>query len=121
MSTKRILVVDDDRDMLTLNQLTLQRAGWEILAAQDGQQALDLADKQPPDLILLDLMMPGMDGYEVCRRLRADPRFANIPIIALTAVPAGAGHLAALDAGMTAIITKPIRPPDLVARLQTYL
>jgi CheY-like chemotaxis protein len=121
MSTKKILIVDDDRALLTLMRHMIQQAGWEAITAQGGQQALDLANLHLPDLILLDLMMPDMDGYEVTRRLRADPRFANTPIIAFTAISGGPGHLKALDAGVTAIITKPIGPAELVRRLKPYL
>ena len=82
---ERILIVDDDRDSLKLIGLMLQRRGYEIVAAQSGTQALAKVESDMPDLIILDVMMPDLDGYEVCRSLRADPKTASTPIIMFTA------------------------------------
>src|SRR5437764_560114 len=82
---KRVLVVDDEKDLVDLISYNLRRNGYDVLSATDGNAAIDLAARETPDLILLDLMLPGIDGTEVARRLRADSRTAPIPVIMLTA------------------------------------
>jgi len=116
-----ILVVDDDSDTLTLIGITLQRRNFEILKAQGGQQALDLLKHEKPDLVVLDVMMPEMDGYEVCRRIKADPRTAYLPVIMLTAKAQTASQLEGFRSGAADYITKPVHPQELVARIQSVL
>ena len=116
-----ILVVDDDSDTLTLIGITLQRRNFEILKAQGGQQALDLLKHEKPDLVVLDVMMPEMDGYEVCRRIKADPRTAHLPVIMLTAKAQTASQLEGFRSGAADYITKPVHPQELVARIQSVL
>jgi CheY-like chemotaxis protein len=82
---QKILVVDDDLDSVKLVGMMLQRRGYDIIAAQSGSQALAKAQAENPDLVILDIMMPDVDGYEVCRRLRANPATADLPIIMFTA------------------------------------
>lgn len=118
---KTILVVDDDSDTLTLIGLTLQRRGFEVVKAQSGQQAINLLAHDRPDLVILDVMMPQMDGYEVCREIKADPRTADLPVIMLTAKAQTQSQLEGFRVGAIDYITKPVHPQDLVARIQTVL
>lgn len=118
---KTILVVDDDPDTLTLIGLTLQRRGFEVVKAQSGQQALNLLAHDRPDLVILDVMMPQMDGYEVCREIKSDPRTADLPVIMLTAKAQTQSQLEGFRVGAIDYITKPVHPQDLVARIQTVL
>lgn len=117
----RILVVDDDLDSLKLIGLMLQGQGYQIIAAQSGLQALNKALNENPDLILLDIMMPGMDGLEVCRRLRADPRTADIPVIMFTAKTQVEDKVAGFEAGADEYLTKPIHPAELLTRVEAVL
>jgi adenylate cyclase len=96
----RILVVDDTPQNIRLLDAVLSSRGYDVVPAGSGPMALDLVDQQPPDLILLDILMPGMDGYEVCRRLRADPAHQALPIIMITA-SGDQEKLKALEAGRT--------------------
>ena len=114
----RILVVDDDTRLTQLLQLVFESRGFGVTVANDGQQALQSLAKELPEAILLDLMMPGMSGLEVCRLVRADPRTANIPIVILTARYDTAIQREAMQAGATEYLTKPIRPNDLINCLQ---
>lgn len=85
MTKKKILVVDDELDILRVVVFVLEKANYEVLEAVDGKEALDLIKEQTPDLILLDLRLPVIDGYEVCRRLKADEKYKSIPVVLLTA------------------------------------
>lgn len=119
--TYTLLVVDDDLDTLKLVGTTLEKQGFHIVAAKDGQEALDRVAETKPDLILLDVMMPKMDGYEVTRRLRANPDTANIPVILFTAKAQVDDKVAGLDAGADDYLTKPTHPAELVARVRNIL
>jgi DNA-binding response OmpR family regulator len=119
--TQSILVVDDDPDTLTLIGLTLQRRGFEVFKAQSGSQALGLLAHDMPDLIVLDVMMPQMDGYEVCREIKADPRTAHLPVVMLTAKAQTASQLDGFRAGAIDYITKPVHPQELITRIQAVL
>lgn len=115
----RILIADDQAaNRQTLVEL-LATDDYQIIEAIDGPAALRLAADVPPDLVLLDVMMPGMDGYEVCRRLRADPRLAELPVILVTALDDQASRLAGLEAGADDFITKPFNRAELRARVRT--
>ena len=118
---KLVLVVDDEKDLLELISYNLQRNGYDVLPAGNGTQALELAQKQMPDMILLDLMLPGMDGTEVARRLKADPRTAGIPIIMLTAKAEETDVVVGLTLGADDYVTKPFSPKVLLARMSTVL
>lgn len=119
--SKRILVVDDEIESVKLIGLMLQRRGYEIVAARSGAQALEKAQAEKPDLIVLDVMMPDMDGYEVCRRLRADPGTAILPIIMFTAKTMIDDKVAGFQAGADDYLTKPIHPEELASRIEAVL
>lgn len=120
-TAQKILVVDDDLDTLKLVGTTLEKQGYLIVAAKDGVEALERVAQHSPDLILLDIMMPRMDGYEVTRRLRADPKTAAIPIILFTAKGQVDDKVAGLEAGANEYLTKPTHPAELVARVRSLL
>lgn len=119
--TERILIVDDDIDSLKLIGLMLQRQGYDVVTANNGQQALVRANADQPDLIILDLMMPDMDGYEVCRRLRHDPVTQAIPIIMFTAKIQVDDKVAGFEAGADDYLTKPTHPAELASRVKAVL
>ncbi|HOQ97717.1 MAG TPA: response regulator transcription factor [Anaerolineae bacterium] len=113
-----ILVVDDEPHVVRLVQANLQASGYQVLTAGDGRTALAIVDEQRPDLVLLDLMMPGLDGYEVCRRIR---EHSDVPIIMLTARGAEVDKIAGLDAGADDYLTKPFGVGELLARVRAVL
>jgi pilus assembly protein CpaE len=117
----KILIVDDDIDSLKLIGLMLQRHGYEVLAANAGNQAINKASSEHPSLIILDIMMPDMDGYEVCRRLRANPDTRSIPIIMFTAKTLVDDKVAGFEAGADDYLTKPTHPAELASRVKTIL
>lgn len=119
--SEKILIVDDDIDSLKLIGLMLQRHGYEVLAANTGGQALNKADVDIPDLIILDVMMPDMNGYEVCRRLRANPSTKSIPIIMFTAKTLIDDKVAGFEAGADDYLTKPTHPAELASRVKAVL
>jgi DNA-binding response OmpR family regulator len=118
---KTILVVDDEKDLVDLIAYNLQRNGYQALVAGTGTDALDIAGRELPDLIILDLMLPGIDGTEVARRLRADARTAGIPIIMLTAKGEETDIVVGLTLGADDYVTKPFSMKVLLARLSTVL
>ncbi|MEJ5240560.1 MAG: response regulator [Anaerolineales bacterium] len=118
---EKILIVDDDADTLRLVGLMLQRQGYEVVAASNGPQALQKAEEEEPDLILLDVMMPGMDGYEVARRLRANPITANTPILMFTAKSQIDDKLVGFESGADDYLTKPTHPAELQAHVRALL
>jgi PleD family two-component response regulator len=113
----RVLVVDDDRDMARLLELHLSFDGFEVDVRADGAAALDRAATHPPDLVLLEATLPGMDGLEVCRRLRADPATASVPVIMLAATASTASTVAGLAAGADDYVVKPFPIAELLARV----
>ncbi len=119
--SEKILIVDDDLDTLRLVGLMLQRQGYQISAATNGQQGLDKAFEEDPDLILLDLMMPDMDGYEVTRRLRQNPSTLSTPILMFTAKTQLDDKVAGFEVGANDYLTKPTHPSELQARVKTLL
>jgi CheY-like chemotaxis protein/MinD-like ATPase involved in chromosome partitioning or flagellar assembly len=118
---EKILVVDDDIDSLKLIGLMLQRNGYEVIAANAGNQALARAASDHPDLIILDIMMPDMNGYEVSRRLRRNPDTQNIPIIMFTAKTLIDDKVAGFEAGADDYLTKPTHPAELASRVKAIL
>ena len=116
-----VLVADDDRDIVRFLEVNLVIEGIEVVTAHDGRDALAKALELRPNLILLDVMMPGMDGYEVCANLRADPRSAHIPVIMLTAKSLQNDRMVGLNAGADDYVTKPFEPLELVARVAETL
>ncbi|MFC1959631.1 response regulator [Chloroflexota bacterium] len=119
--TEKILIVDDDVDSLKLIGLMLQRQGYEIAAANSGTQALAKANSDSPDLIILDIMMPDMDGYEVCKRLRLNASTQDIPIIMFTAKTLVDDKVAGFEAGADDYLTKPTHPAELASRVKAVL
>lgn len=116
-----VLVVDDTPENLTLITLLLREL-YRVKIATNGSKALQIAfSNEPPDLILLDIMMPEMDGYEVCRHLKSDPQTAGIPVIFLTAKAEIEDELKGFELGAVDYITKPISPPIVLARVRTHL
>ena len=118
---KRVLVVDDEKDLVELIAYNLKRHGYEVLTADNGLDALDVARKQLPDLIVLDLMLPGIDGTEVARRLKADAKTARVPIVMLTARGEETDVVVGLTLGADDYVSKPFSMKILLARLQTVL
>lgn len=117
----KILVADDEPDVLNLVSANLRAAGFEVLNAEDGPTALSLARSQPPNLLVLDLMLPGMSGLEVCRSLKADPVTSSIPIIMLTAKAEEVDRIVGLELGADDYVTKPFSPRELVLRVKNVL
>ena len=118
---EKILIVDDDLDTLRLVGLMLQHQGYRIIAANSGIQAIAMAQTDKPDLILLDIMMPEMDGYEVARKLRTDPATNNMPIIMFTAKTQVDDKVAGFEAGADDYLTKPTQPRELFAHVKAVL
>lgn len=117
----RILVVDDEPDMVELLTYVLRHTGWTVFTATNGVDALKRAQRLRPDLILLDLMLPGLDGFAVCEQLRESPTTRAIPVLLLTAMSGDLPRYHGLIHGASDYIRKPFKPADLVARIQKAL
>src|SRR3990172_943432 len=118
---EKILIIDDDIDTLKLVGLMLERQGYEIAVANNGALGLSKAGAENPQLILLDVMMPDLDGYEVTRRLRGDPSVAHIPVIMFTAKTMVDDKVAGFEAGVDDYLTKPTHPAELTAHVKAVL
>lgn len=116
-----ILVVDDEEPIQELLRFNLEKEGYLVCVAKDGQEALKQVENDQPDLLVLDLMLPGMDGLEVCRKLRSNPRFQQIPIIMLTAKGEEIDKVLGLELGADDYMTKPFSPRELLARIKARL
>ena len=121
MSHSTVLVIDDEKDLLELVRYNLEKEHIDVITASDGQSGLDIGLKHKPDLVLLDLMMPGMNGLEVCKQLRADSRTSRVPIIMLTAKAAETDKIIGLEMGADDYITKPFSVRELLARVRAVL
>ncbi len=121
MENIKILIVDDEPDILEFLDYNLKKEGYNVFAASNGEQALEIARREMPQLIILDIMMPKMDGVEVCRALRGQEEFNKVLIAFLTAREEDYSHIAALEVGGDDYITKPIRPRVLVSRVRALL
>ena len=117
----RVLIVDDEPDLLSVLRFGLEVEGFDVHEASDGEQGLNMAREHTPDLIVLDLMLPRMDGYKVCRALKFDERYRRIPIFILSARSGETDRRLALDLGADAFITKPYDMKDLVSRIRNRL
>ncbi|MFI5221296.1 MAG: response regulator transcription factor [Bacteroidia bacterium] len=117
----KILVVDDENDILEFMDYNLKKEGYEVFLAHNGQEALDIGRKIKPDLVLLDVMMPVMDGIEACRQMKADKSFSNTFIVFLTARSEEYSELSGFNAGADDYISKPIKPRVLLSRLTAIL
>ncbi|MCK5485315.1 MAG: response regulator, partial [Desulfobacterales bacterium] len=118
---EQILLVDDNTTNLQILHQTLDGRGYRLLIAKNGESALAITHEVKPSLILLDIMMPGMDGYEVCRRLKADPETKEIPVIFLSALDDTANKVKGLDLGAVDYISKPFQAEEVIARVNTHL
>ncbi len=121
MENATILVVDDEEDIVELVELNLTREGYRVLGCTTGEKALEIAKSKLPNLIVLDLMLPGIDGLEVCRRLKRNPKTAHIPIVMLTAKAEEADVVAGLELGADDYVTKPFSGKILAARVRRLL
>jgi two-component system cell cycle response regulator DivK len=119
--TKRILVVEDQEDNRQILRDLLDNAGYEMIVAEDGVQALEQAEKHRPDLILMDIQLPILDGYEATRRLKANPDLKAIPIIVVTSYALSGDEEKARTAGCDAYVAKPYSPRALLAKMREYL
>jgi two-component system alkaline phosphatase synthesis response regulator PhoP len=118
---QRILVVDDDKEVVRLMRAYLEQAGYEVLAAYDGETAVHILRRERPDLLLLDLMLPGRDGYDITRIARSDSSLAAMPIIMLTARVDDTDKIIGLELGADDYVTKPYNPREVVARVRARL
>ena len=121
MSSKKILLVDDEVDLVETVRFSLEGEGYQVLVSFNGEDALNKARKETPDLILLDLMLPKLDGYKVCRLLKFDERYKHIPILMLTAKTQEKDKILGKETGADEYITKPFDMDDLVEKIKSYL
>lgn len=121
MKRERVLVIEDESDILELLRFNLKKEGYEVDTATDGERGVDFAKSRAYDVVLLDLMLPGIDGLEVCRRLRADPRSESLPVIMVTSKGEEADILVGLGIGADDYVTKPFSIKELLARIRVVL
>jgi DNA-binding response OmpR family regulator len=121
MNNKTVLVIDDHQDLAELVERTLAQEGLDVIIALDGKSGLEIARQHHPDLVVLDLTMPGLDGLEVCQQLRSDPRMGRVPIIVLSARAMEADRVLGLEKGADDYLIKPFGPRELVARVNAVL
>lgn len=121
MEKKRILIVEDEESLLKLESILLSSRGYAVAGVTDGKAALDHVAATPPDLIILDIMLPGMDGFEVCRRLKADPATRHIPVVMLTAKKSSQDREKGMEAGAAAYVTKPFKSARIIDIIQGLL
>lgn len=117
----KILIVDDNSDFREITRLSLSNSGYEVLEASSGREAIDAARKEQPDLILLDILMPGLDGYAACRQLKTNPTTKHIPIIVLTALGDPSVRYKARESGADDCIAKPMTTKELCERVERLL
>ncbi len=118
---RKILIVDDERYILHILDFSLGAEGYEVITAGDGEQAVERSRSDKPDLIVMDIMMPKMDGFEACKVIKADPDTRDIPVIMLTAKGREVDKKRGLDAGADEYLTKPFSPAKLIERVQVVL
>lgn len=121
MKKAKVLVVDDERDIIELVSYNLEVEGFQVISATAGEKALELVDQENPDIIILDLMLPGIDGLDVCRELKKNDRTSSIPVVMLTAKGEESDIVIGLELGADDYITKPFSPRVLVARVKALL
>lgn len=121
MTRQKIVVIEDEADILEVIQYNLAREGYSVLTSKDGEEGLAVVQREEPDLVLLDLMLPGLDGIEVCRRLKADARTRRIPIIMVTAKGEESDIVLGLGVGADDYVVKPFSPKELAARVRAVL
>jgi two-component system alkaline phosphatase synthesis response regulator PhoP/two-component system response regulator VicR len=111
---RKILVVDDERHIVRLVEINLQRAGYDVVTAYDGIEALEKVEQEKPEMLVLDVMMPRMDGFEVLAKLQSDPATSDIPVIMLTAKAQDADIFQGWQSGVSSYLTKPFNPRELI-------
>jgi DNA-binding response OmpR family regulator len=121
MNPKKILVVDDEVDLVKTIQFALEAEGYKVLVSYNGEDALNQSRKENPDLILLDLMLPKLDGYKVCRLLKFDEQYKHIPILMLTAKTQEKDKMLGVETGANEYITKPFDMDQLMEKMKAYL
>ena len=121
MLKKKILVVDDEADLVEMVALRLEASDFEVIKAYDGQTGLDKARNELPDLIILDLMLPKIDGYKICRMIKFDEKYKNIPVILFTAKAQDADKKLGMDVGADAYLTKPFESTVLLTKINQLL
>lgn len=118
---QKLLVVDDEKDILTLLEYNLEKAGFKVISAQDGPEAINVAKREMPDLIILDIMLPSMEGTEVCKIIKREETTSHIPIIMLTAKGEEVDKIVGFELGADDYITKPFSPRELILRVRAVL
>jgi len=121
MALKKILLVDDAETILLMEQMFLSKGAYDFVTAKDGEEAVEVAQSELPDLILLDVVMPKLDGFQACARLRQSAATSGIPIIMVTTRGEGANVERGFESGATDYITKPINGLELVSKVKSYL
>src|SRR3989338_5298935 len=121
MTKEKILIVEDEKDIIKMLEYNLKKEGFRTISANDGEDAIDLATREHPDIALLDLMLPGIDGLEVCKSLKAQNKTKDIPIIMLTAKSQESDKILGLELGADDYVTKPFSPRELLARIKAVL
>jgi DNA-binding response OmpR family regulator len=121
MNSKKILVVDDEVDLVKTIRFSLEAEGYTVLVSYNGEDALNQARKEAPDLVLLDIMLPKLDGYKVCRLLKFDERYKHIPILMLTAKTQEKDKIVGMETGADEYITKPFDMDELMEKIKAYL
>lgn len=118
MARKKILIVDDERPTVRIIEVNLERAGYEVIKAYDGVEALEQVKEHQPDMVVLDVMMPRMDGFEVLKHLQDDPRYRSIPVIMLTCKDQDADIFKGWASGVSSYLTKPYNPRELLVHVE---
>jgi len=121
MEKTRILIMEDDDDTQGMVRFLLEYKGYDVVVAKDGKHGLEIAHQEKPDLILLDLAMPEMDGWSVAHKLKEDPATTEIPVIAVTAYTMSSDRRKALNAGCDGFISKPMNVPEFIAEVEKFL
>lgn len=121
MDKTKVLIVDDEQDLVETLKFRLEAKGYEVISAFDGQEGLDKAHKEKPDVIILDLMLPKMDGYKICRLLKFDANYKKIPIVMFTARAQEEDKEMGYKMGANAYITKPFEPNVLIAKIEELI
>jgi len=121
MNPSKILVVEDDHDIAQLLAITMKKAGFEVAVSGNGHEAVNLIRAHPPDLLILDLMIPGIDGFEVCKEIKREPKTASVPILILTARGEEIDRVIGLELGADDYVVKPFSPRELLLRVRAIL
>ncbi len=119
--SRRILVVEDHEENRRILRILLTSAGFELIEAVTGEEGVSMAEAQRPDLILMDIQLPGLDGYEATRRIKGNPALRQIPIVVVTSYALSGDDVKAFEAGCDAYVTKPFNPRQLLAKIREYL